>query len=109
MEPAASSRRGDGAGSLFPAIVVLVLLAGFALAWLLREHRAEVEVRALPAQQRQALYQRTLETLRSTCAEVDGASLGEYCQEQAELITRFPECDAPCRSLADRYASIPSR
>jgi hypothetical protein len=75
------------------------------------DHRAERgAIEQLPAQDRRALYERTLHTLRSSCDPrtlPDG--LGDFCREQAEFVTQFPECDAACRALAKAHESKPTR
>jgi hypothetical protein len=67
------------------------------------------ELSDLPVTERQALYERTLETLRTTCVRAHGYELTEYCRKQADFITHFPECDSECRDLAARFTPPPSR
>lgn len=71
--------------------------------------RASREIESLPTSERQALYQRTLETLRTSCMQATGPTVTEYCREQAAFILRFPECDRECQTLAGRFAHQPSR
>ncbi|MFZ5439712.1 MAG: hypothetical protein ACOZQL_06870 [Myxococcota bacterium] len=62
----------------------------------------------LPVEERRALYQRTLENLR-TCSRNGGEALSPYCEDQAAFIRHFPECDQPCRALARDLAPRATR
>jgi hypothetical protein len=77
------------AGALVLGVGLWVWCAG-------AEQRA---IRRLPRDERIALFQRTLENVRSTCADDDPA-LGAYCADQARILLLFAECDASCRELA---------
>ena len=85
----------------FPyAVAGLALLALAFWFWSGRgEQRA---VRALPAPERRALYERTLVTLNSPpCnSQKSGKGLRDFCRKQAEFIVEFPECDRPCAEQA---------
>jgi hypothetical protein len=70
--------------------------AGYWIWSLGAEQRA---IRGLPRDERIALFERTLETVRTTCASRDLA-LGPYCAEQARVLLLFSECDEECRKLA---------
>ncbi|MGH7292154.1 MAG: hypothetical protein ACREJT_13130, partial [Myxococcota bacterium] len=74
----------------------ILLGVGFWVWSLGAEQRA---IRRLPHDERIALYQRTLENVRTTCASNDLA-LGPYCAEQARVLLLFAECDESCRQLA---------
>ncbi len=86
--------------------LVVVALAAFAI---LQQSGREHEVRNMPASERGALYQRTLETLKTTCANTTGSTLKEYCRNQAEFIELFPECDDACRAWVLQLTSSPAR
>lgn len=86
----------------------LVLLAALAVVCFIKTRLAR-ELSELPATERGALYERTLDTLRTTCTQARGPEVAEYCRQQADFITLFPECDAECRDLAARFAPGPSR
>lgn len=90
---------------LAAAITVFAALCG-AFVW---QARLERDLTELPAPERRALYERTRETLRSTCSQALELDVAEHCREQAAFITRFPECDAACRDLAAHVAHRPSR
>jgi hypothetical protein len=86
-------------------LVVGVLAALFVY----RQTESEREVRSMPAAERRALYQRTLETLKSACANNVGPTMKDYCREQAEFIGLFAECDQACRALVLQLTSAPTR
>src|SRR5512145_1844318 len=88
--------------------VAVITLLGLIGAVVFITTRTDRELRALPAADRRALYQRTLETLRSACMHVTGPQLSDYCCDQAEFVKRFPECDPTCRELAERFAPKPT-
>lgn len=71
--------------------------------------RLDRELQDVPEAERRALYERTLETLRTSCMQARGPTFTDYCREQADFIRRFPECDSECRELAARFAPQPSR
>jgi hypothetical protein len=76
-------------GLLFVAIIAL-------------SHQHELgTIREMPAAQRVALYQRTLDEARTTCASPDAreGALRDHCIGQAEFLLLFPECDAGCQRL----------
>lgn len=89
-------------------VVVMTLLCAVALAVFVHT-RLDREISQLPESERRALYERTRETLRTSCAHARGPEVTEYCREQADFIQRFPECDSECRELAARFAPQPSR
>src|SRR5262245_10889720 len=89
------------------AILVALAILGLVLWRLGAEGRA---IRLLPAEERRALYERTLRTLRSPCGSEKRASgLDEFCRDQAVFILEFPECEAECVSLARSNLPSPSK
>jgi hypothetical protein len=66
-------------------------------------------LRALPAAERTALYQRTLENLRAICGAAPPSGLESFCRDQARLALVFDECDDACRSLAGWHGPRPTR
>lgn len=94
---------------------VVVLLAGaliilsalFLVAFM--QTRIERELSDLPVAERRALYERTRDTLQTTCMLASGQELTGYCRQQADFITRFPECDGECHALAARFKPRPTR
>jgi hypothetical protein len=70
----------------------------------------ERAIRHLPAEERRALYDRTLRTLQDPCgAGKPTNGLEAFCREQAEFVLQLPECDATCTVLARRHLTTPSR
>lgn len=86
----------------------LVVAALAALA-IFQQTRLGRELKHMPETERRALYQRTLETLKTTCANTSAATLKEYCREQAEFISAFPECLEICRVQVLRHTASPTR
>ena len=91
---------------------VLAILAGLgALAlWVSfsnqgSEHRAVV---AIPAEERQLLYLRTMDNLRF-CKGYTSEGLKTFCENQAEFAVNFPECDSECRALSQVHLPGPRR
>ena len=79
-------------------LVGAVILACFGL-WVWQSGREDQAVRSLAPNERAAFYERTLVTLRTTCADAREPDLGEYCRQQAEFILRMSECDDACHEL----------
>jgi len=67
------------------------------------------EIRELPAEQRHALYDRTMQNLKTICDPAPGRSMRDFCRGQAALALQFPECDDACRTTARRHMSLPRR
>lgn len=85
----------------------LVLLAATLLGvWLQGSVARDLGRMAEP--ERRALYERTLENLR-TCARAPTDALQPYCEEQALFVGNFPECDDACRALARPFAPRSTR
>jgi cytochrome b pre-mRNA-processing protein 3 len=93
-------------GSIAAWVLVAVTGVG-AVFW--SQTRASAELRAMPALERAALYARTLETLRTTCTQIQGSELLDYCRQQAEFVSRFPECDAACQGACQRLLPRPTK
>lgn len=72
--------------------------AGYGL-W--KEGAEDRAIRSLPAEERRAQFLRTAEELRTVCADPPEA-LRAHCRQQAEFLSRFPECDAACLQLVGR-------
>jgi len=91
-----------GLGALFIGLLAL---------WLWSRSAEMRAVRELPASDRRALYERTLQTLQSApCNSRPRADeLREFCRQQAEFIVQFQECDQTCSLAAKRYLINPAR
>ena len=68
-------------------------------------------LRALPVDQRRAIYEKTVQILRDTCDPAPPISLRTLCRTQAELASKLPECDADpaCGELVRRHLYQPRR
>lgn len=89
--------------ALSPWAATLLLWGLFASVWLSRAISTDREIRELPTGERRALFDRTLETLNTTCRRARKANLQDYCRDQAALIVRFPECLESCRQAAGPF------
>lgn len=67
------------------------------------------EILGIPASERQQLYEHALATLQAPCESSASEKLREYCQQQATLLARLPECQAACQKLCQRYLPQPSK
>jgi hypothetical protein len=87
------------------ALYALVVLAALWIWW-----PSHDKVTRLPEPERRALYQRTLGTLTTFCdPSKDHTGIHDYCQQQADLVVQFPECDAACRAVAEKHRPLPSK
>ena len=80
------------------------------LAWWLAT--ADVRaIRALPDGQRLPLFHSTVENLKNVCDPAAPVSLRDFCRQQAELASKFRECekDPVCQELARRHLYQPHR
>jgi hypothetical protein len=101
-------------GSSFREVARIVLvraaflgvLAG-ALLGLVYARRAQPWTRALPESERQALYQRTTENLRTLCRASESEQRAAFCRAQTTLALSLPECDTQCRTLGERWRYTP--
>ncbi|HEY8926772.1 MAG TPA: hypothetical protein VIU64_20455 [Polyangia bacterium] len=92
-----------------PGIVLATALVAVLLWW---SSTADTRaLRALPAEQRQAIYAKTMQILRETCDPAPPVSLRALCRTQAELASKLPECDADpaCGELVRRHLFQPRR
>lgn len=80
----------------------MVVGLGLLAWWHSRDLRA---IRALPAPERQAAYRSALQDLTVLCRPGHAPVFDSHCVRQAELVILFPECDAACRTLAQRQLS----
>ena len=87
----------------------LLCLAAFAGLSYLQSEREASSMRAMPEGERKALYERTMETLRTVCSGEHASAVPDLCRDQAELVVSFPECDDACRELARRHQPKPTR
>lgn len=88
-------------------LIVALITAVFGV-WVWESARSDRAARNLPPAERIALYERTLETLQTTCAHADDVELVKFCRQQAEFVLRLRECDDACHELA-RVHLAPAR
>lgn len=101
--PARTGRRARAVAA-GAALVLVVLAAGIHFS----EERASVD--RLSDAERVGLYQRTVENLRTVCSPPGRhPELAGFCEDQARLALRFPECDDACRTLARPLVSGATR
>jgi len=107
MNTAALAEQRAGSNGLFVAVAIAGLLGAGASVW--HQLGANAELNTMPTKERVPLYGRTLVTLRTNCVHATGPRLHGYCQEQAEFLSRFPECEAACQRTCQRYALRPTK
>jgi hypothetical protein len=109
VHPAAPVR----ASLRLPAWIVLALvMAGTVVSalWVWNRGAETRAIRHLPADERRALYDRTLSVLRSPCGPTRRTdALEKFCHDQAQFIIEFPECDAECLAVARHHFDVSSR
>jgi hypothetical protein len=81
------------------AIIAAIVGAIFLVVW--SEGAERRAIRDMPQTERQALFARTVQNLKSVCAAPSDA-MRDFCGEQARLVLEFSECDHACQVLADR-------
>ncbi|AKQ69913.1 hypothetical protein A176_006825 [Myxococcus hansupus] len=75
--------------------LVLLLVGGV---WLYLQGGENRALNALSPVQRASLFQETRESYREMCTGDAGTSrFPKRCAQMAEFLTRFTECDEPCR------------
>ncbi len=79
-----------------PVAFAVALLA--AVLWFLTVPSFPATLRRLPAEQRVALVDRTLQNLRDVCR--GGGRPREFCRDQATLLVELPECQGACQAQA---------
>lgn len=92
---------GSTAGRVSLALIVLAVAA--VAIWQSGEERRAV--RAMPASERAALFEKEYAALLQGCTEPQPA-LHERCRSSAHFVELFPECGADCR---ERTAKILGR
>ena len=60
----------------------------------------------MPAAERARLFRLTRDKADALCADRD---LEDRCREEVELLSKFPECDAECRTFVARNLPSASR
>lgn len=88
-------------------LLVCAVAIALAVSLFLQQTRVDRELRSVPSAERRALYERTLETLRKSCAPTSPSALDDYCRDQSAFIKQFPECNKECQRLAARSRRLP--
>ncbi|AEI63490.1 hypothetical protein [Corallococcus macrosporus] len=87
--------------------LVLLLLVSV---WLYVRGGENRALNALSPMQRASLFQETRDSFREMCTGDAGTSrFPKRCAKMAEFLTRFTECDAPCREEIAPALPPPSR
>jgi hypothetical protein len=90
---------------LIGVAILVVLALGI---WL--SSAGNIEIDELPARVQHALYERTLATLGDFCDPKKALrGIDAYCQEQANFIVKFRECDDVCRARSAQHQPRPTR
>jgi hypothetical protein len=65
----------------------------------------------MPDAQRLPFYRHTFDNLKEVCDPAAPRALRDFCHRQAELASKFPECDGDqeCQELVRRHLSQPRR
>ena len=84
--------------------LVLALFGAFLASRLLGVGRETSALLRMPSDQRKVLYDQTLRSTQSLCAqaETDGARV-DRCVDSAQFLLAFPECDDACRTFASAH------
>ena len=86
------------------ALAATVIAVAAGALWYVNETAELHAISELPAAERRALYERTLHTLKTSCAaKTKPSGLDEFCHEQAEFIVQFRECDRACWTVANLH------
>jgi hypothetical protein len=68
--------------------------------WALREMKVE---------DRRVLFDENWAAFKQLCDAHVPPALAHRCEEQAELLRQFPECESACQSATLRWSSTPTR
>lgn len=81
------------------AVILLTGVGGI----LVRDWQTERQLQKMPIEARRLLFENLQSTLRTSCSCAASDTVLEYCQEQAQLLARFPECGVSCQDLCKHY------
>jgi hypothetical protein len=92
----ARPRRVPWAAALLAILALVVGVVG----WVVWETTAPGRsLRALPRAERQVVYQRTMDDLKTLCGPQRPVALREHCRELAELVAPLKECGPECEAV----------
>jgi hypothetical protein len=85
---------------------LLMVLLGY-VAWTGGEQRRLVG--RLSVTERRTVFENTLATYRTICADSLGERFQRYCDTQHDFLALFPECDTACGRLIAKMERGPTR
>src|SRR5262249_8795379 len=92
-----------------PGLFAVLCVLGAFWIWIWLRAGEERALGALPAEQRAALFARTLANLHEVCGPDSPAGLECCCAEERRFALEFGECDAACFALARADSQRPTR
>lgn len=84
-------------------VLAAVVALGAWFWWTGAEERA---IKALPASERAALYERELTSFKSVCLNDPAPALDDQCRHRARVLSWLPECDADCTRLISKAIPV---
>jgi len=99
----------DGSGRLIVIVLAIAVVLGLLLGmlyWFADPRRREAH--EMPAAERRELYLHVIHGMEAFC-RAEATAPDHWCRSQAELLVDLPECDQPCRNLADLYRDHATR
>ena len=86
--------------AIWRAALAVMVAAGLGLFWTRRQGMERRALFTLSPAERQEIYQREVATFRTLCIIKAGeADWEERCQQRADFLLRFPECDSQCQVM----------
>jgi hypothetical protein len=73
------------------------------------ERQRTSELTTLASEDRRAVYEHALTTLRFTCLQTRDTDVVRYCSEQAHFLSHMRECDAACQAECRDQLPKPTR
>ncbi len=92
--------------ALRAGLLLLLAIAATSLFWGWTRGSDARTLARMPAAERARLFQLTRDKAQALCAD---RNLEDLCREEVDLLSKFPECDAECRSFVARNHPPASR
>ncbi len=90
--------------------VGILFIISLIILWLWNSSSEYRAIEQLQPQERKALYFRTLENVKEMCtSEKNLTQFEEYCQNQANFLLEFSECEDMCQHLVRPILRKPTR
>lgn len=103
-------RTAERARILLRGAALLVVIIGAIVLWTRHQGEERRAVSHLPTEQRAELYRRELQSFQTLCGQGPRKdALEKQCNEKAEFILRFPECDRDCQLIAQSHLQRATR